>query len=97
MHPEKQAHLEALRRHVARLARRVAWLDRLSRADQVENWEKISETGKSIQAKLTDIETELVQVEAKSASDRLRLRVRLNGKLSALTSIAITMIANESL
>jgi hypothetical protein len=47
----------------------------------------ISQAAQALQEKLNAIEKELIQTEAKTSSDRLRLPARLNAKLIALTSI----------
>ncbi|MCE7979678.1 MAG: glycosyl hydrolase [Caldilinea sp. CFX5] len=48
---------------------------------------QISDAARSLQEKLTTIERELIQTDAKSSNDRLRLPARLNTKLIGLISI----------
>jgi hypothetical protein len=63
--------------------------------EQVANWDKllgethstIAEAAKALQEKLKAIEVELIQTEANTAGDRLRLRSRLNSKLNTLISV----------
>lgn len=63
--------------------------------EQVADWDKllgethstIAEAAKALQEKLKAIEVELIQTEANTAGDRLRLRSRLNSKLNTLISV----------
>ncbi len=63
--------------------------------EQVANWGKllgethsaIAEAAETLQEKLKAIEVELIQTEANTAGDRLRLRSRLNSKLNTLISV----------
>ena len=48
---------------------------------------QIGDAARAIQEKLTTIERELIQTDAKSSNDRLRLPARLNTKLIGLISI----------
>ena len=66
-----------------------AWVTNLTEAQNQRgvDLETVSAAAQSLQEKLTTIESELIQTGAKSGSDRLRLRARLNGKLTALTSV----------
>jgi hypothetical protein len=45
------------------------------------------EAAEALQEKLNQVEKELIQTEAKTSSDRLRLPARLNAKLIALTGV----------
>ena len=60
---------------------------------QVVRWiersddDNVTEAGKALSEKLDDIEGELVQVQAKSAKDRLKFPVMLNYKLSSLMGV----------
>jgi photosystem II stability/assembly factor-like uncharacterized protein len=64
------------------------WLEYLNKATTVKiEPGAITEAAEALQQKLSDVEKELIQTEAKSGADRLRLPARLNAKLIALTSI----------
>ena len=57
------------------------------RAQAMENQAEIVHGAEELQNALTAVETELIQTEVKSGTDRLRLKSRLNAKLIALLSV----------
>jgi photosystem II stability/assembly factor-like uncharacterized protein len=57
------------------------------RAADMDDGQKIVDAAQELEAALTAVEVELVQTEAKTAGDRLRLKSRLNAKLIALISV----------
>ena len=66
------------------------WVTYLNESDHLKgqvDLGPIEAAAEALQDKLTAIETELIQTEAKSTSDRLRLRAKLNAKLVGLTSV----------
>jgi len=65
------------------------WVGYLKESELKEKLEStsIKQAAEALQEKLTQIEKELIQTEAKTSSDRLRLPARLNAKLIALTGV----------
>jgi hypothetical protein len=66
-----------------------AWRKRAADGDAgpQETHDKIITAAKELESALTAVETELIQTEAKTGSDRLRLKSRLNTKLIGLISV----------
>lgn len=66
------------------------WVEYLDQSDNLKGQlelKPIKEAAEALREKLSAVEKELIQTEAKTSSDRLRLRARLNAKLIALTSV----------
>jgi photosystem II stability/assembly factor-like uncharacterized protein len=75
--------ISAIHEAVASIRRMRAQIDTwIDRADS----DPVKQSGESLKAKLDDIESNLIQVKAKSAKDRLKFPVKLNSKLSGLMS-----------
>jgi hypothetical protein len=84
---ETQQAINRLRRVKQQLKSWVTHLDRAEGLSQQIDLEAVREAAETAQEKLEAIETELIQTGAKTSSDRLRLKVRLNAKLAGLISI----------
>ena len=63
-----------------------AWTDRVAELQNFDS-DAISEAAAALHQKLETIETELIQTEADSLADRLRLPTRLSDKLANLISV----------
>jgi len=64
-----------------------AWLRHLKGLKEFDALEAITQAGQALDEQLSLIESELVDTEAKYASERLTLKAKLNAKLATLISI----------
>jgi hypothetical protein len=78
-----EVHAAATRLQAAR-AQVQEWV---ARAGKTESGEEVVAAGEALIVKLDALEAELIQTEARTAGDRLRLKARLNQKLISLISV----------
>ena len=77
-------HINQLRKITAQLNE---WENRLEGSSSSEPSQSVGKAAGDLREKLVAVERELIQVDAETAADWLRLPARLNYKLAALTSV----------
>ncbi len=77
-------HINHLRRITAQLQE---WETRLEGSSSSESSQSVEKAARDLREKLVAVERELIQVDAETPSDWLRLPARLNFKLAALISV----------
>jgi len=81
---ETHGHINQLRRITAQLRK---WEERLEGFSSAESSQLMEKSARDLREKLAAVEQELIQVDAETAADWLRLPARLNYKLAALISV----------
>ncbi len=77
-------HINQLRKITAQLKQ---WENRLQDSPDSEPSQSVAKAARDLREKLETLEQELIQVDAETAADWLRLPARLNYKLAALTTV----------
>ncbi len=81
---ETHRHINQLRKITAQLKE---WEDRLEGSSNSESSQSVGQAARDLRKKLAAVEQELIQVDAETEADWLRLPARLNYKLAALISV----------
>ena len=81
---ETHRHINQLRKITAQLKE---WEDRLEGSSLSESFRSVGKAARDLREKLAAVEQELIQVDAETEADWLRLPARLNYKLAALISV----------
>ena len=81
---ETHRHINQLRKITAQLKQ---WENRLQDSPNSEPSQSVAKAARELREKLETLEQELIQVDAETAADWLRLPARLNYKLAALTTV----------